>query len=157
MTTGRTLIVGCLVICCIAACDDLRHPLDDSETIPPTQQQALDEAEATLDDIDESVLAGAPFSSETWSAPNGCETAPFGPSQGDVGVVLIRSYQANSPAADADSLIDDYVAYWDDRGESTTRSSPSMEPGAVSRTDGIGYEMVALAQTIEVRAYTPCY
>lgn len=157
MPTNRTLIAWCLVICLVVACDGLRHPLDDSETRPETQRQALEEAAATLDTIDESVMSGAAHDTEEWSAPDGCGTAPFGPTQGDVGVVLIRSYPVNSSSADSDSLIDEYVAYWDGEGESTSRSSPSMDPGAVARVEGIGYEMVSLAETVEIRAYTPCY
>lgn len=156
--SGRpALIVGLLVVLCLVACDGLRHPLDDSESRPETQQEALEAAAETLDRIDESLMSGATHLDDEWSAPDGCGTAPFGASQGDVGVVLIRAYDVDELAGDAESLVDEYVTYWEDQGESVSPHSQSMDPGAVARVDAIGYEMVVLTQTVEVRAYTPCY
>lgn len=141
------------------ACSTMRHPLDDSETKPNTEPLAVDEAEQTLDTIGDRVLGGIDFAEDTWSGDDRCGPAPFAPSQGDVGLVLIRSYDgvALEEAGPSEDLLDEYESFWNDQNESVSRSSPNMEPGVVSRVNGIGYEMVSLPSALELRAFIPCY
>lgn len=158
MTSARIVFVA-LSVLVSTACDGLRHPLDDSETRPGSQELALEEAKETLDLIAGTVMDGSLYVTEEWTADDGCATAPFGASQGDVGRVLIRAYTEESMALERnpESLLDDYERFWAQRDESVTRSSPSMDPGAVARVDGIGYELVSLPPMMELRAYIPCY
>lgn len=148
------LTVIWLAICALTACSGLRHPLDDSEPVPDTQQQAIEEAGRTLDDVEQAVIGMAALSTETWTAPTGCDTALFGASQGDVGLVLIRGYEVEM---ELDELLGRYEAYWGELGESSSRSSPSMDPGVVARVNGIGYELTSVPPSVEMRAYVPCY
>lgn len=158
MRLTRTLSVV-LAFFVVAACDGLRHPLDDSETRPTTREVALEEAGNTLDLIGDQVMDDSPYVGDRWAAEDGCGMAPFGPSQGEVGVVLIRVYTEESMALarDPERLLDDYERFWTELGESVSRSSPGMDPGAVSRVDGIGYELVSSPPMMVLRAYTPCY
>lgn len=143
----------------VAACSQIRHPLDDSETRPDTQALAIEEAGSTMDLIDESLMGDVPFTEDTWVASDGCATASFAPSQGDVGSVLIRNYPAGDLAdvGTTDELIAQYESYWKGEGESVSRNSPNMDPGAVSRVGGIGYELVSLPPQVQLRAFIPCY
>lgn len=143
----------------IAACSGVRHPLDDSETKPDTETQALDEAGTTMDGLGDSVFGNATFAAQTWAAPGACATADFAPSQGDVGQVLIRTYAEDdvSTLGTPDQLLDAYEAYWTALDESVSRSSPNMDPGVVSRVNGIGYELVSIPPSLELRAFIPCY
>lgn len=159
MFSRRALAFLVALVCLLGACGDLRHPLDDSETRPETEALAFEEAGDTLDDIGESVLDGTDFAEDTWSAEDGCDTAPFAPSQGDVGLVLIRTYTADDleGASVPELLIDDFESFWSAQEKSVSRSSPNMDPGAVIRINGIGYELVSLPRAIELRAFIPCY
>lgn len=159
MPPYRVVLRSMLVVCLVAACSNVRHPLDDSETRPETEAMAVEEAEETLDDIGEAVFGGRAFTDDTWSPEDGCGTAPFAPSQGEVGLVLIRAYDGTAVggAGSPEGLLDDYERFWVDLGESATRSSPNMEPGVVSRVNGVGYELVSLPPAMELRAYIPCY
>lgn len=143
----------------LAAVGCVRHPLDDSEESPATQELALEMATEVLDLVGDRVMDDSPYVADRWTADDGCATAPSGPSQGDVGVVLIRTYTEESMAMERDPerLLDDYETFWLDRGESVSRSSPNMDPGVVTRVEGIGYELVSLPPNMELRAYIPCY
>ena len=143
----------------LAAVGCVRHPLDDSEESPATQELALEMATEVLDLVGDRVMDDSPFVGDRWTATAGCATAPFGPSQGDVGLVLIRTYTEESMAMDRDPsrLLDDYETFWQDRGESVSRSSQNMDPGVVARVEGIGYELVSLPPNMELRAYIGCY
>lgn len=148
-----------LALSLVTACDGLRHPLDDSETRPETQELALDEAGEMLDLVGQWVMDDSVYSGDRWVADDGCATAPFGSSQGDVGLVLIRSYTEESMALERSPirLLDDFERFWADRGESVSPSSSSMDPGVVARVDGIAYELVSLPPMMELRAYIPCF
>lgn len=145
-----------LAVSMIAGCSEVRHPLDDSETRPDTAVLAIEEAEATMDEIGDSVMEGASYEAETWVAQNECDTTPFSPSQGEVGSVLIRTYSA-AELGDGEELLAEYETYWSDKGESVTPSSPNMDPSAVARVNGIGYELAVLSAEVEMRAFIPCY
>jgi hypothetical protein len=127
----------------------------DTETRPDSAAQAHDEAQQVLDGVGEAVFGDASFDASVWEARDGCDTAPFAPSQGDVGAVLIRSYLSVEELPSV--LIAAFTAYWEDRDESVSQSSPNMDPGAVSRVHGIGYELVSLPPSMELRAFLPCY
>lgn len=159
MASTRALTYLIVALCLLTACSDVRHPLDDSETRPETEAMAIDEVEQTLDSLGGSVLGGIGFTEDTWSADDGCGTASFAPSQGDVGLILIRRYDGDAleEVGSAEALLDDYESYWTDQDESVSRSSPNMDPGVVSRVNGIGYELVSLSPAMELRAFIPCY
>lgn len=144
----RVLLVGVVTLSSLllAACD--------TETRPGDAAGARDEAAQVLDDVGAALFGAAPADDSIWSARDGCGTPPFAPSQGDVGEVLIRTYP--SPEQPAERIAG-FTSYWEDRDESVSQSSPSMEPGAVSRVNGIGYELVSLPPVMELRAFIPCY
>jgi hypothetical protein len=158
MIPRRALIYLMVAVCFITACSDVRHPLDDSEERPETEALAIDEAEQTLDTIGDSVLGGSSFNEDTWSG-DGCETPPFAPSQGEVGLVLIRTYAADAldQVGSPEELLEEYESFWTDLDESVSRSSPNMDPGVVSRVNAIGYELVSVPPEMMLRAFIPCY
>lgn len=119
----------------------------------------MDEAGEMLDLVGQWVMDDSVYSGDRWVADDGCATAPFGSSQGDVGLVLIRSYTEESMALERSPirLLDDFERFWADRGESVSPSSSSMDPGVVARVDGIAYELVSLPPMMELRAYIPCF
>lgn len=145
--------------CIVAACSEIRHPLDDSEARPDTETLAIDEAGDTMDAVGDDVLGAVAFTPDTWAPDDSCATAPFAPEQGDVGLVLIRAYDEQSVIGEGsvDGLLDEYEEYWVGRGETVSRSSQSMDPGAVARVNGIGYQLVSLPPTVEMQAFIPCY
>lgn len=159
MLSHRVRACLLMAICILTACSQVRHPLDDSETKPETRVLAIEEAEETLDTLGDSVMGGVAFVEETWADSDGCATAPFAPSQGDIDLVLIRIYSADTlgGVGTPDELLDTYEAFWSDEGESVSRNSSNMDPAVVSRVHGIGYELVSLPPDMELRAFIPCY
>lgn len=157
MLNARFLGTALLAVCVVVACSDIRHPLDDSETKPETEELALAEATEVLDVIGPALFDDATYDEDVWTGEDGCSTASFAPSQGEVGVVVIRRYESVNLAAGPDALIEGFEAYWDEEDVSASRSSPNMDPGAVSRVDGIGYEIVSVSGALELRAFIPCY
>lgn len=157
MLNARLFATALLAVCVLVACSGIRHPLDDSETKPETEELALAEAKDALDVIGPALFDEATYSEDVWTGEDGCSAASFAPSQGEVGVVVIRRYESANLAAEPDALIDGFEAYWDQEDVSVSRSSPDMDPGAVARVDGIGYEIVAVSGALELRGFIPCY
>lgn len=152
-----SLATGLCLIVVIACSDAVRHPLDDSESRPPTAAEALDEASEHLEDLSTDVLPDAEYESASWNAPDGCATYPASPEQGDVGTVLYRSYPELPEGASTASMLESVAEYWESDGYRVGEGSANMPEQRIVRVNGISYSVVAIEPGIEMRAFVPCY
>lgn len=152
----RSAIVVLIAALVAVGCDDVRHPLDDSETRPDSLEEAQDEAGRTLDELGGGGLAGTPSERDQWTPDDGCGTHPDAPEQGDVGAVLIRSFEG-LPEDTVDDLLDEQEDRWRADGHTVDRGSANMAPQVITRINGIGYAVVATPPGVELRAFLPCY
>ena len=132
----------------------------DTETKPGSQTEAVQEAEATLDRLSGTLLPDVAYETSSWTPTTGCETAATAPEQGDIGKVEIRSYTEaalSGAARTQDGLIEDFKHFWEAEDVAVSPSGAASPSGAVARVNGIGYDIVALDSTTQLRAFVPCY
>jgi hypothetical protein len=131
--------------------------LADTEPRPPTAEAAVTEARQTLSEIGESTLATVPYTTDEWVAPNGCDTHPDIPEQGDVGRVIFRRYPSLPGGISTETLLADQESRWSAAGHSVGRGGPAMPAQVITRTNGIGYALVSVPPGVELRAFVQCY
>lgn len=155
--TSRFIVIV-LALGLAAACgDSVKHPLDDSETRPPTAAKAREEADTELDDLGQATLPSVAFTSSSWIPPSGCGTDPTVPEQGEVGTTLYRRYDELPVGTTPESLMAETTERWENAGHSVSRGSANMADQVITRINGIGYSLVSTPPGVELRAFLPCY
>jgi hypothetical protein len=151
----RLLALGLVLL---AACSNqVRHPLDDSETRPPDAATALTEAQTTLREVGDAVLSSVAHDDSEWMADGGCGTSIDSPEQGDISRILYMTYPTLPAERTADQVVASARDYWEGQGHTVGAGSPSMPTQAIARINGISYAVVDTAPGIELRAFLPCY
>ena len=158
MSVLRMLVAAAvLLVSSATGCGSVRHPLDDSETKPPSAAAAAAEANRMLDRIGETTMASAAFSPSRWVPDSGCATHPDAPEQGDASRIIFRSYTELPATTSVQELLNRQAQEWEAAGYTTSRGSPSMPEQLITRVNGIGYSMVSTPPGMELRAFLPCY
>lgn len=142
----------------VAACSDpVKHPLDDSETRPPTAAAALVEANAMLDEVASAVMAGLAPTPTEWVAASGCGTDPDSPEQGDVDRTLRRTYPELPAGRSAADLLTAVSSHWEHAGYAVGPGAPNMAPQVITRVNGISYSVTDATPALVMAASVPCY
>lgn len=150
MTRGAALAIATalLVTSCVLA---------DTETRPPTAEAAEHEARQMLEEIGASSMGSLQFVTDQWAPSSGCATHPNMPEQGDVGLILFRSYPEVPEGDTIETLLADQEERWEAAGHTVGRGSPEMVEQVITRVNGIGYAVVSAPPGVELRAYVQCY
>ncbi len=141
----------------LAACNDIKHPLDDSATRPATEDDAIAEATAMLDDMATTTMVSESFIEVEWADESGCATHPDSPEQGDVGRILYRTYSKLPGSSTIKTLMANQRSHWEDNGYTVQENAPNMPATVMFRPNSITYYLNDAPPGVELRAFLPCY